>query len=94
METVLFLMDAFSLGDAFIHELSMAVKGMPKSYLIKQCRDKLNSTCLVKPTPRAEPGAQVSFKESLINNLRLLVSTWCVCVYFCDTSQIYINVSN
>ena len=90
---MLFLIDKFSVGDAFIHELSMAVNGMPKSYLTKQCQDKLNSTCLVKPTPGAEPGAQVSFKESLINKLRLLVSTWCVCVYFCDTSQIYINVS-
>ena len=78
VETVLFLIDKFSVGDAFIHELSMAVNGMPKSYLIKQCQDKLNSTCLVKPTPGTEPGAQVSFKESLINKLRLLVSTWCV----------------
>lgn len=51
-------MDTFAVGDVFIHEMSMAIDGMPKSYLIKQCRDKLNSTCLVKPTPGAEPGAE------------------------------------
>ena len=62
IETVLFLMDKFAVGDAFIHELSMVVDGMPKSYLIKQCRDKLNSTCSVKPIPGGTCGAQVSNK--------------------------------
>jgi hypothetical protein len=28
-------MDKFAVGDAFIHELSMIVDGMPRSYLIK-----------------------------------------------------------
>ena len=73
IETVLFLMDKFAVGDAFIHELSMVIDGMPRSYLIKQCRDKLNSTCSVKPIPGGQAGAQVSFKESLINKLNLLV---------------------
>ena len=41
METILFLMDKFAVGDAFIHELSMVVDSMPKSYLIKQRRNKL-----------------------------------------------------
>ena len=74
VETVLFLVDKFAVEDAFIHELSMSVDGMPKSYLIKQCRNKLNSTCAVKPTPGKEPGAQISFKESLVNQLQQLVS--------------------
>jgi hypothetical protein len=74
VETLLFLMDKFSVGDAFLHEVSMAIDGMPKSYLVKQCRDKLNSTCKIKPTPGSEPDAQISFKESLANKLRLLVS--------------------
>ncbi|KAL9977978.1 hypothetical protein ACROYT_G015447 [Oculina patagonica] len=75
IETVLFLMDKFAVGDAFIHELSMVFDGMPKSYLIKQCRDKLNSTCSVKPIPGGQCGAQVSFKESLINKLKQLISS-------------------
>ena len=74
VETVLFLMNKFAVGDAFIHELSMAIDGMPKSYLIKQCRDQINSTCLIKSTPGPEPGAQVSFREALANKLRQLAS--------------------
>lgn len=82
IETVLFLMDKFAVGDAFIHELSMVVDGMPKSYLIKQCRDKLNSTCSVKPIPGGQCGAQVSFKESLTNKLKLLVTKSSVLHFF------------
>ncbi len=67
-------MDKFAVGDAFIHELSMIADGMPRSYLIKQCRNKLNSICAVKPTPGPEPGAQLSFKDSLVNKLQLMVS--------------------
>ncbi len=74
MEAILFLMDKFAVGDAFIHELSMIIDGMPRSYLIKQCRNKLNSICAVKPTPGPEPGAQLSFKDSLVNKLQLMVS--------------------
>ena len=74
VEAVLFLMDKFAVGDPFVHELSMLVNGMPRSYLIKQCRDNINSSCTVKPTSGPEPGAQISFKESLINKLNSLVS--------------------
>lgn len=75
IESILFLMDKFAVGDAFVHELCMILDdSMPKSYLIKQCRDKLNQQCIIKPTPGPEPGAQISFKTALINNLKLLVS--------------------
>ena len=68
-------MNKFAVGDAFVHELSMLTNGIPRSYLIKQCRDKLNSSCVVKPTSGPEPGAQISFKESFISKLKDLVST-------------------
>ena len=58
----------------------MSLDGMPKSYLIKQCRNKLNSACAIKPTPGEEPGAHISFKESLVNQLQQLVS---ILVVFC-----------
>ena len=76
VEAVLFLMDKFAVGDPFVHELSMLINGMPRSYLIKQCRDNLNSSCTVKPTSGPEPGAQISFKESLISKLNSLVSIY------------------
>ena len=65
---------SYFVVDEFIHELSMIVDRMPRSYLIKQCRNKLNSICAVKPTPGPEPGAQLSFKDSLVNKLQLMVS--------------------
>ena len=74
VETVLYLMDKFSVGDAFIHELNIEVNGMPKSYLIRQCRDKLNSACSIRSTLGDAPGAQVSFREALINKLNILAS--------------------
>ena len=52
----------------------MVIDGMPRSYLIKQCIDKLKSTCSVKPIPGGQAGAQVSFKESLKNKLSQLVT--------------------
>ena len=81
---LLFLMDKLSVGDAFILELSMVVDGMPRSYLTKQCRDKLNSTCLVQSIPGGQSGAQVSFKDSLINKLKLLASLLTYFIKFSD----------
>jgi len=43
IETVLLLMDTFAVEDGFIHDLSGVIDGMPRSYLIKQCRDKTHS---------------------------------------------------
>lgn len=33
------LLDKFCVRDAFYHEFSMAIDGIPRSYLVKQCRD-------------------------------------------------------
>lgn len=74
VEAVLFLMDKFAVGDPFVHEWSMLVYGMPRSYLIKQCRDNLDSSCTLKSTSGPEPGAQISFKDSLNSKLNSLVS--------------------
>ena len=90
VEAILFLMDKFAVGDAFIHELSMVVEGMPRSYLIKQCRNKLNSICSVKPTPGAAPGAQLSFRDSLVNKLRLMVSIG-ILMYIFSFPLLYYN---
>ena len=87
VEAVLFLMDKFAVDDPFVHELSMLINGMPRSYLIKQCRDNLNSSCTVKPTSGPEPGAQIFFKESLyMSKLNSLVTTHLLqnnAVHFC-----------
>ena len=73
VESILYLIDKFGVGDEFIHELSMTVDGMPKSYLIKQCRKDLNSGCVIKSTPGKAPGAQYSFKELLVEQIKHMV---------------------
>ena len=75
VETILFLMAKFGVGDEFIHELAMAVDDFPvKSYLIKQCRSDLNKQVKISTTPGLAPGAQYSFKELLTDKVRDMVS--------------------
>ena len=74
VESLLFLMDKFSVGDTFMHELSLVIEDMPKSYLIKECRDKISSTCAIYPIQGSAQGARISFTESLTNKLKLMVS--------------------
>lgn len=65
IEQVLFLLDKFCVGDAFYHELTMIADGLPKSYLVKQQRDKLNDICHISPIPGNAEGAQMSFTDLL-----------------------------
>ena len=60
IEQILFLLDEFCVGDAFYHELSMTIDGLPRSYLVKQCRDDLNKMCCIDPLQGKYTGAKVS----------------------------------
>ena len=64
-ERILYLLDKFCVSDEFYHELSMIENGVPRSYLIKQCKNNLNKLCHVTSTPRPFEGAQISFKSLL-----------------------------
>ncbi|XP_048580720.1 uncharacterized protein LOC125561179 [Nematostella vectensis] len=61
LEQVLFLLDKFCVSDECYHELSFLTNDIPRSYLIKQKRDKLNSLCHIERVPGPDPGAQRSF---------------------------------
>lgn len=65
IERVLFLLDKFCVGDLFYHELTMVLDGLPKSYLVKQRRDQLNSICHITCTPGSTEGAQMVFTDLL-----------------------------
>lgn len=58
-----------------MHELSMVVDGLPKSYLFKQCQTDLNMGCIITSTPGRDPGAQYSFKQLLADRVKHMVST-------------------
>ena len=76
VESILYLMDKFGVGDEFVHELSMSVAEFPiKSYLIKQRRAQLNSQVKITTTPGLAPGAQYSFKSLLKERIKNMVGT-------------------
>lgn len=66
VEEILFLLDKFCVGDSFFHELTMVTDGLPKSYLIQQCRANLNKLCHIDSLPGTAPGAKVSAVKELI----------------------------
>lgn len=69
VEQILYLLDKFCVSDEFYHEFSMIENGLPRSYLIKQCRNDLDKLCHVTPTPGTNEGAQVSFESLLLQQI-------------------------
>jgi hypothetical protein len=70
VRSVVYLMDLFCVSDAAYHELSMIdQENLPRSYLIKQCRQDLNKVYCISRTPGEWPGAQLSFKDELHHQL-------------------------
>ena len=65
VEQILFLLDKFCVGDNFYHELSMIVNGLPRSYLVKQCRHDLNDMCHLEGLKGKFPGTKVSSVKNL-----------------------------
>ena len=70
IKSVVYIMDKFCVSDVAYHELSMVdQEGLPRSYLIKQCRQDLNKLCSITRTPGEWPGAQLSFSTELKHQL-------------------------
>ena len=63
VESILYLIDKFGVGDEFVHILSMTIDGLPKPSLFKQCRAGLNKNFVITSTPGKAPGVQHSFKQ-------------------------------
>lgn len=73
LESILYILDKYSVGDAFYHELAMLNDGLPCSYLIKQCRKQMNLIYTVQKTPPI-PGAQLEFEIVLRDELSKFLS--------------------
>ena len=82
VESILYLIDKFGVGDEFVHELSMTTDGFPKSYLFKQSRTELNKSCIINSTPGKAPGAQHSFRQLLTDQVQQMVCTNLACSFF------------
>ena len=48
IEEILYLLNKFCVGGSFFPELSMVTDGLPKAYLIQQCRAELNKVCHIE----------------------------------------------
>ena len=72
-----FVLNKFCIRDAAYHELTMSPGGedIPRSYLIKQCKDDLNKLCQISRTPGVAPGAQLDFNAELEAVLKTQVRT-------------------
>ena len=67
VQQVLFITDKFCIGEAAYHELTMTNggEGLPRSYLVKQCKKNLNDLCHIKRTPGENEGAQLDVLSEL-----------------------------
>ena len=61
------------MGDELYHELSMVTESLPKSYLIKQSRAKLNATYHIERTPGIYPGASLNFTSTICDHVKELL---------------------
>ena len=76
IKEVLFIQDRFSIGEAVYHELKMTQsgEGLPRTYLIKQCKESLNELCHIERTPGKAEGAQLNFIDELHTTIKKHVS--------------------
>lgn len=69
-------MDKFCIGEAAYHELTCCPGGeeLPRSYLVKQCKEDLNKLCSIERTPGEASGAAFNFRDELSAVIEMMVS--------------------
>ena len=89
IKEVLCILDRFCVGDAAYHALCEEENGLPRSYMVKQCRADINSSFVITRTQGDLVGAQMSFKEELKRKLKekvflmtgqIMMMTLCTCI--------------
>ena len=68
IEEILFVLDKFCVSDSFYHEFNVITNGLPKSYLIQQCRNDLNKLCRIDPLLGKLPGSKVHSLRDVIKD--------------------------
>ena len=56
LEQILYLLDRFAISDQCYHELSMVDPSLPRSYVIKEARARINSSIILKRLPAPYSG--------------------------------------
>ena len=75
IQQVLFIMDKFRIGEAAYHEITCSSGGddLPRSYLVKQCKEDLNKLCSIERTPGEASGAAFNFHDELNTMIEKMV---------------------
>ncbi len=80
LHQMLYLLDRFAVSDEFYHQLSMVNRSLPKSYKIKEARQRINSNIELKRLPKPYSGCYRSFKrcleEAIITEVRIIFCGW------------------
>lgn len=76
IQQVLYVMDKFCIGEAAYHKLTCCPGGeeLPRSYLIKQCKENLNKLSSIERTPGEANGAAFDFQDELCTVIEKMVS--------------------
>ena len=75
IQQVLYIMDKFCIGEAAYHELTCCPGGeLPRSYLVKQCKEDLNKLCSIERTPGKANRAAFNFLDELSAVVEKMVS--------------------
>ena len=72
IKQVLYVTDKFCIGEAAYHSLTMTDGGekLPRSYLVKQCKNDLSNLCHITRTPGEEEGVQLDLESELQNTIK------------------------
>jgi hypothetical protein len=76
VKEVLHILDRFCVGDAAYHSLTVLESGLPRSYMVKQCRGDINGTFHITRTPGDLIVAQMSFEDELRRKIKQKVGIW------------------
>jgi hypothetical protein len=78
VEQILYIMDKFCIGEATYHELTCCLggKNLPRSYLIKKCKEDINKLIYIQRTPGEPNGAALNFCDELRCVIEKMVSLY------------------
>ncbi|CAB3995786.1 Hypothetical predicted protein [Paramuricea clavata] len=67
----------FCIGEAAYHKLTCCLGGeeLPRSYLVKQCKDNLNKLCYIERTPGEADGAALNFHDELSTVIEKMIES-------------------
>ena len=73
---ILYLLDRFGVSDQFYHEVSMVNPFIPRSYVIKRARERINSMVAIKRLPQPYFGCYRPFYQCIQEALAAQVYTY------------------